>query len=225
MPRTSTKKDSTTSKKTTEAKATVDKEKEILKTQNEQLTNMLKEMQEQLEALKKQAQTPTIVQTVGSSGKKVKVVSLTSCVISVSTEENGEGKAITFNKYGDIRTVKFDDLADMVASYPNAFEKGYIYINDPAVVAELGLDDVYQDIHTKKDMDKILKLDSDESVEGFKNLDTLFQKIIARDLATRLMNGEKLDRNRIQKIKDDTNIDIEAMAEDIKESYSKPEDK
>jgi hypothetical protein len=39
------------------------------------------------------------------------------------------------------------------------------------------------------------------------------------------MNGEKLDRNRIQKIKDDTNINIEAMAEDIKESYSKPEDK
>jgi uncharacterized FlaG/YvyC family protein len=90
MPRTSTKKDSTTSKKTTEAKTTVDKEKETLKTQNEQLTNMLKEMQEQLETLRKQAHTPTIVQTVGSSGKKVKVVSLTSCVISVSTEENGE---------------------------------------------------------------------------------------------------------------------------------------
>ena len=143
-------------------------ETKALEEKNSQLEKTLALLQAQIanmQAQMSQAQPKVqVVQSVGSSGKKVKVVSLMHNPISVSTEPDGHGKSIRFADYGEVRTVKFDDLSDMTASYPNTFGKGLLYIADRDVVNELGLDDVYVNIFDKNTMDEIKTLLGEEDV-------------------------------------------------------------
>ena len=132
---------------------TVDAEKEDLKEQNKQMAEMLKQMQAQIEQLKAESNKVQVIQTVGSSGKKVKVINLTHCPVSVSTEGDGQGIVKTFNKYGDVLTIKFDVLSDMVANYQNTFSRGYLRILDKDVVDELSLTDEYEELYTKEMID------------------------------------------------------------------------
>lgn len=135
-----------TTSKVTNQNEDEDEETKRLKEENESLQKMLVSMQEQITALMKQgtsAPQVQVIKDVGSSGKKVKVMSLIHNPINVSTDVNGGGRVKSFDKYGDVRTIKFDDLSDMVSAYPNTFNKGYLYIMDNDVINELGLTDEY----------------------------------------------------------------------------------
>ena len=91
------------------------------------------EMQKQIEENNK-PQTVVVNNDNNSiRGKKVKVVNLMQNPLNLSTEPNGMGRIFTFNKYGDSKLIKFDDLADIVASYPYTMEHGLAYICDKEV--------------------------------------------------------------------------------------------
>ena len=72
------------------------------------------EMQKQIESKSQ----PVVVSNNNESirGKKVKVVNLMQNPLNISTEPNGGGRTYSFKNYGDSRLIKFDDLADIVAS-------------------------------------------------------------------------------------------------------------
>lgn len=201
----------TTTKAKAETKVEVDTEKEELKKQNEQMAEMLKQMQAQLEEMKN-SQKVQVVQTVGSSGKKVKVMNLAQCPVNVSTEGDGQGIVKTFKKYGDVLTIKFDVLSDMVANYPNTFTKGYLRILDNDVVDELGLTDDYADFYTKEILDEVISLQTDGAVELFINMDETMRETTAREMAINLKNGQIYDYNKLHRIEEETGIDIEKLS-------------
>lgn len=212
---------STSKKKQTTSKATKkdeDDESERLKEENESLHKMLAQMQEQITALMKQeSSTPQVqvIKDVGSSGKKVKVMSLIHNPINVSTDVNGAGRVKSFDKYGDVRTIKFDDLSDMVSSYPNTFNKGYLYIMDNEVVNELGLTDEYSSsVYTKEQVDNIVNLTDETAVNLFVGMDKDLRDSTAKAIAKNLKNGKKYDYNLIHLIKDETGIDIQTIADE-----------
>lgn len=192
---------------------TVDAEKEDLKEQNKQMAEMLKQMQAQIEQLKAESNKVQVIQTVGSSGKKVKVINLTHCPVSVSTEGDGQGIVKTFNKYGDVLTIKFDVLSDMVANYQNTFSRGYLRILDKDVVDELSLTDEYEELYTKEMIDEIINLQTDGAVDLFINMDDTLRETTARTIAMNLKNGQVYDFNRLHRIEKETGINIEQLSE------------
>lgn len=212
-----TKKEKATTKTEKTEKAsepkTVDTEKEDLKEQNKQMAEMLKQMQAQIEQLKAESNKVQVIQTVGSSGKKVKVINLTHCPVSVSTEGDGQGIVKTFNKYGDVLTIKFDVLSDMVANYQNTFSRGYLRILDKDVVDELSLTDEYEELYTKEMIDEIINLQTDGAVDLFVNMDDTLRETTARTIAMNLKNGQVYDFNRLHRIQKETGIDIEKLSE------------
>lgn len=192
---------------------TVDTEKEDLKEQNKQMAEMLKQMQAQIEQLKAESNKVQVIQTVGSSGKKVKVINLAHCPVSVSTEGDGQGIVKTFNKYGDVLTIKFDVLSDMVANYQNTFSRGYLRILDKDVVDELSLTDEYEELYTKEMIDEIINLQTDGAVDLFINMDDTLRETTARTIAMNLKNGQVYDFNRLHRIEKETGINIEKLSE------------
>lgn len=218
----------TTAKKTTKADV-VDEimtenveqkndETEALKEQNAQLLEMITQLQTQMMALQNNT-TPNVqyVEKVSSSGKNIKLISLMNIPINVSTESDGSGITKTFDRYGDSRTVKFDVLSDMVASYPNTFQRGLIYIADEEAVDELGLTDEYKKICSKEILDRISNLVDDDAVDLFCEIDDILKDSIATDIARKIVEGKKYDLNKIRDIKDRTGFDIESIADTIEE--------
>ena len=123
-----------------EEKNTVNSQDEIIKqlmAQIEEQNARMAEMQKQIEN-NNQPQT-VVVNNENNSirGKKVKVVNLMQNPLNISTEQDGNGRVYSFKNYGDSRLIKFDDLADIVASYPYTMEHGLAYICDKEVVEEL----------------------------------------------------------------------------------------
>lgn len=212
----------TTQKKITTSKVTnqnedEDEEAKRLKEENESLQKMLASMQEQITALMKQgtsAPQVQVIKDVGSSGKKVKVMSLIHNPINVSTDVNGGGRVKSFDKYGDVRTIKFDDLSDMVSAYPNTFNKGYLYIMDNDVINELGLTDEYAStVYSKEQVDNIVNLTDETAVNLFMGMDKDLRDSTAKAIARNLKNGKKYDYNLIHMIETETGIDIQSIAD------------
>jgi len=188
--------------------------------QNEKMA----EMQEQIANANK-TQAPTIIQqTNGFNSKKVKVVNLMHNTLNISTEPKGMGRVYTFKEYGDVRFIKYDDLVDIISSYPKTMEGGLAYICDKEVVENLGLADDYKKLFDKETMDKVIRLNDESDLELFLGMDNNLQISTARKIAERINANEKVDYNYIRIIKERTEIDIEAIAKDLKDFAKTPDD-
>lgn len=189
--------------------------------QIEQQNAKMAELQSQIENNKVQS---VLVQQDNKSfnSKKVKVINLMHNALNISTEPNGMGRVYTFEKYGDSRLIKFDDLTDIVASYPNTMENGLAYICDTEVAKELGLEEEYKKLFDKETMDRIIWLREESDLELFLGMDKNLQESTAQKIAELIVANEAMDYNYLKRIKKDTGIDIEEIANGLKEMQRKP---
>lgn len=190
-----------------------DKEKQELKKRNDELSDMILKMQAQITALA----TSGISQQKESSlvGKKIKCINLMRNPLNVSTEPLGRGKVFEFQKYGDTKLIKFDELSDIVSSYPNTMEQGFLYITNPDAVAELGLSDEYVNVVPKDLLDTLLYLRRDMDVDVFVSLPKPMQESMAIEIARLINANETIDWNRLKNIKDLTGIDIDSISKTL----------
>jgi hypothetical protein len=194
-----------------------------LMAQLEEQNAKMAEMQKQIENNKSQT---VVVNNDNNSirGKKVKVVNLMQNTLNLSTEPNGGGRIFTFNKYGDSKLIKFDDLADIVSSYPYTMENGLAYICDKEVVEELGLTDEYTKLFDKERMDKVVWLREESDLDLFLGMDKNLQESAAKRIAELINANERMDYNYLRTIKEKTGIDIEEIAKELKDLQRKPND-
>lgn len=188
-----------------------------LEAQNEKMA----EMQKQIENNNK---PQTVISNDSIRGKKVKVINLMQNPLNIATQPNGKGRLYSFKKYGDSRLIKFDDLADIVASYPYTMEHGLAYICDKEVVEELGLSDEYSKLFDKETMDRVIWLREESDLELFLGMDINLQESAAQRIAELINSNEKMDYNYLRTIKEKTGIDIEEIAKELKELQRKPDD-
>lgn len=209
-----------------EEKKTENSQDEVIAKLMAQIEEQNKKMAELQSQINNQPQSTTIIQQTnnGLSGKKIKVVNLMHNPLNLSTEPNGMGRVFTFREYGDSRLIKYDDLADIVAAYPNTMEGGLAYICDKEVVESLGLAEEYEKLFDKATMDKVVKLREESDLELFLGMNKDLQESTARKVAERLNANERVDYNYINIIKEKTGIDIEAIAESLKDFNKKPDD-
>lgn len=216
---------SETTPKKVEEKKTDDSQEELIKKLMAQLEEQNTKMAEMQKQIDNKSQTVVVnADNNAIRGKKVKVVNLMQNPLNLSTEPNGMGRIFTFNKYGDSKLIKFDDLADIVASYPYTMEHGLAYICDKEVVEELGLADDYAKLFDKERMDKVVKLREESDLDLFLGMDINLQESAARRIAELINANERMDYNYLRTIKEKTGIDIEVIAKELKELQRKPDD-
>ena len=216
---------SETTPKKVEEKKTDDSQEELIKKLMAQLEEQNAKMAEMQKQIDNKSQTVVVnADNNAIRGKKVKVVNLMQNPLNLSTEPNGMGRIFTFNKYGDSKLIKFDDLADIVASYPYTMEHGLAYICDKEVVEELGLADDYAKLFDKERMDKVVKLREESDLDLFLGMDINLQESAAKRIAELINANERMDYNYLRTIKEKTGIDIEEIAKELRELQRKPDD-
>ena len=211
----------------TKVETKVENQDDIIKKLMEQIAEQnakMAEMQKQIE----NNNTPTVVVSNDNSsvirGKKIKVINLMQNPLNIATQPNGRGRVYSFRNYGDSRLIKFDDLADIVAAYPYTMEHGLAYICDKEAVEELGLAEEYSKLFDKERMDKVVWLREESDLDLFLGMDVNLQESAAIRIAELLNANEKMDYNYLRTIKEQTGIDIEAIAKELKDLQRKPED-
>ena len=208
------------------------------------MTQMMAKMQEQILALQKQLAESTekvektdkeksnlqqLVEALKSNEntetknlpKKVKVISLVPNIYNLTTQENGKGKAFTFKEFGQMITMKTSELEEILSiqAYRNQAEQGYFYILDKDIVEDQDLTEAYEHISNKEAIEHVMNLDSDECVDIFCGLNKDMQESLAAKIAENMAKGARLDRNRIADISMRTDIDIEKIAEQFSNIY------
>lgn len=180
-----------------------------------QLQEKLKEMEKKLEA---QPIVPQVViqQDKGLSAKKVKLINLMNNELNISTDPDGRGRVFSFLKYGDSKTIGYDHLVNCFASYPYTFEHGLVYIADKEIVEDFGLTDEYEKIYTKDMIDRIMYLRDTSDVDLFLGMEENLQKSVSIKIAELINYNEKIDYNYIRRIKEESDIDLEEIANRLK---------
>ena len=204
-----------------EKTTTTNPQDEIIKqlmAQIEEQNKMMAELQKKVDS-----QPTYVMQKESKLGtEKIKVVNLMHNELNLSTEPNGQGRVFNFEKYGDSRLIRFDELSDIVATYPNTMESGFAYICNQDAVEALGLTEEYEKIYTKEMMDRIPYLREETDVELFIGMNKTLQESTANEIARLINENERMDYNYLRRIKEECGIDIEELAKEFKEIFSRP---
>lgn len=146
--------------------------------------------------------------------KSIKVMSLTSNQLNLSTMGGGKGKPFVYKQYGDVKNIIYSDLAEILHHYQKFAEQGAFYIFDVEVIKRHGLEDVYNTILDKKAIDSFLEKDADEIKAIYKELPQIQQETIAQIVIKKIVNGEDISTNKVNAIKEIYGQDIFAMADE-----------
>lgn len=200
-------------------------EKEEVKTEEknatEDLIALISKLQTEITELKasqinNSTQQIIIQKETTMNGKKVKCINITNNEINVSTDRDGAGKTFTFKQFGDYKMIKFDDLSDIVSSYPYTMGHGLVYISDKEVVEELGLSDEYLTIYTPEMIGELVYLRRNGDVDLLLGMEENLLKSTVKTIANLFNANERFDYNDLKKIKDKSGYDIEELAKELK---------
>lgn len=203
------KKTTTTKRKTTTTKKTDDKISALEK-QNQELQEQLKVL---MEAMKNQQVTNTKGGDVDLN-KKYKCYNLTHSILTVSSGRVGNivQKEKVFNKYGDYKMLKLAEIEDIYNATPRVIDGGWLYIDNAEVYEYLGVN--MSSIYSKKQMDTIVELKTDEDVEIIASLDDELRRQTVNLIADRMVNKESYDYNKLMLLNQKLGIDILKIKED-----------
>lgn len=173
--------------------------------------DLIKELKNQLSQ-----QPQVIVQNDKRVNAKIKCINLAHNPVNVSTMPNGQGRVYTFNEYGQVHYIRYDDLLDIISSYPNTMGSGLIYVADKDFCEEQGLYDNEEVVYTKELIDKIVYLRDDVDVDVLCGMSVPLLETTIREIAKLYNNNEAMEANKLELIKRNTGYDIAKIAEDIK---------
>lgn len=151
-----------------------------------------------------------------SPNKMVRVLSLCRGSLNLSEDEAGNGK-VKFSKYGEIKTVLYSSLINIV-NYNRSFaEKGIFYILDKAAIYYLGLKDSYSRLITNEVIDNICNYEDVDIEKVIDNTEKTQIETMVKNLTDRLYAGENLDLNKIQVISRKVGVDIMAKVNEMRQ--------
>lgn len=212
----------------TKTKAETKPKTEVMENDNESETARLekmlaeanKAMQEmQAKMLEMQRQmngsTPNVVvQSDSNLTRTVKVISMlaSTYVLRTNADPRERGRSYVFEKFGDVQNIRFTDMVDIVNNYTSQFEKGWAILTSKKDYDDLGIGDFYNNILTKEQIENLICLSNDESVDIILDMDKETQEKIAELIAEKMNSGYAYDLNRIRELRDE-GLEIEEIAE------------
>lgn len=212
----------------TKTKAETKPKTEVMENDNESETARLekmlaeanKAMQEmQAKMLEMQSQmnssTPNVVvQSDSNLTRTVKVISMlaSTYVLRTNADPRERGRSYVFEKFGDVQNIRFTDMVDIVNTYTSQFERGWAILTSKKDYEDLGIGDFYNNILTKEQIENLICLSNDESVDIILDMDKETQEKIAELIAEKMNSGYAYDLNRIRELRDE-GLEIEEIAE------------
>ena len=184
---TTTKKTTTTvGKEAKKDKPVVDKEKEELE---KKLADLEKKFQELLASQGNQTAQPT---QQPKTKKNIKMISLTRGALYL------RGSRIhKFEKQFDSRVFTENEVRLIYSNMPATLTEGYVYIADADMVEELELTDAYSSLLDANTLKNLLKKNSEDVVEIYKNANKVQKDIIIGMIEDQKLLGNNLDANII----------------------------
>lgn len=155
--------------------------------------------------------------TEPNPNKQIRIVSMCYGTLNLSTEPFGRGKLVTFNKYGESKTVLYPTLIDIVNNNRSFAEEGKFYILDKDAVYYLGLSDYYNNIFNKDIIDNILNYSPSEITDFLNNMVESQKEVLVRNIVDKIYNNKSVDLNKCDLISKLCNIDILSKVSEMRE--------
>jgi len=149
----------------------------------------------------------------------IPVMSLIPFRLNLSTKEMGQGDIKKFTKFGEVKSILYKDLVDIIEVHSNFMEAGYFYILDPRVIRQHGLDETYSKILTKEKIEEILfnNTNTEHCVDLYNSANPEQQRIIVTLLGSQLKeNPSSVNLYTVDRISRLSNVDITKKAEEEK---------
>lgn len=177
----------------------------------------MQEMQEKMLEMQSQMNSSTpnvVVQSDSNLTRTVKVISMlaSTYVLRTNADPRERGRSYVFEKFGDVQNIRFTDMVDIVNNYTSQFEKGWAILTSKKDYEDLGIGDFYNNILTKEQVENLICLSNDESVDIILDMDKETQEKIAELIAEKMNSGYAYDLNRIRELRDE-GLEIEEIAE------------
>ena len=177
----------------------------------------MQEMQKKMLEMQSQMNSSTpnvVVQSDSNLTRTVKVISMlaSTYVLRTNADPRERGRSYVFEKFGDVQNIRFTDMVDIVNNYTSQFEKGWAILTSKKDYDDLGIGDFYNNILTKEQVENLICLSNDESVDIILDMDKETQEKIAELIAEKMNNSYAYDLNRIRELRDE-GLEIEEIAE------------
>lgn len=153
-----------------------------------------------------------------NANAQIKVMSTCYGSLNLCNNSNRSvGKLLSFNKFGQIKSVLYHDLVDYVNNERKFAEQGYFYILDKNAVYSLGLSEDYEKLVDGNIMKNIMTYNISDIEAIVSSMTHGQRETLVNLLADRLYNGENLDRNKLEVINKASGVDVVAKANQKKE--------
>ena len=147
----------------------------------------------------------------------IKVMSLCPYVLNLTTELKGKGKIFTFQKFGEVKRILYNDLVKILEVHPRFANEGLFIIMNSKVVRRHGLDESYDNILTKENIEKILSGNQSDAVNLFKIANPKQKEMIATIIIDRMVAGAEMDLNLVDRLSREMDYRITDRVNEIKE--------
>ena len=225
----------TTTKKTNTKSTVVEETKEV-NTEQTDLTQRIKELEAQIQSLlnmqKASIETPKSISIDNkentdeqleepNANKQIKVISMFFGSLNLCNNKNrSAGKVITFDRFGQVKSILYHDLVDFVNNERKFAEEGYFYILDKNAVYHLGLSENYTKLIDSNIMKNILSYGISDIEAIVANMTPVQQNTLVQYLASKIYNDESVDMNKIELINKITGQNINNIVQEQKEMAS-----
>ncbi len=218
------KKDNVKTKKEQDITKEVEKVNKELEAKNKELEKKMNELSTMVEDLLKQQKAKEQKEeekkvTFEDKYKEIdptKRVLLMNMVNAGATYKTHSGKAIRFDKFGQIQPARFEDVESFVFKYRSYFENIEVRILDNDAVDALYLRDAYNkyDI-SKEEMEGIIKLAPQEMIKKVKKLSKPLQESFVSLVVEGIAKNDKnyMDKNKWDVIDSTYNISIKKLVD------------
>jgi hypothetical protein len=158
------------------------------------------------------------IEFVEINGKEyIGVMSINPVPLILSTQPRGGGKVFNFSKFGEVKRIMYDDVVAVIENHPTFAEQGRFYILDNRVIRYHGLDEAYNKILTKEQIEKILN-NNGNALDLYNAANDAQKKIIVEFLVKTLRdNPDSVDLNLVDKISRISGVKIQERAEESRQ--------
>jgi hypothetical protein len=152
-----------------------------------------------------------------NSDDYIKVMSIYPYTLNLTTLSKGKGKIFTFSKAYEVKRILYSDLNAIMENHRNFLEQGYFVILNRDVVRRHGLDDAYGKILTKENIESIASGNQTDAINLFKNANASQQQFVVDSIINRMVAGEVMDLNLLDRLSRIIGYNIQERAEETKQ--------
>lgn len=170
-----------------------------------QMMEQMKQMQEQINILKKEkTSAEELVKALKESNKEEDsdelkseddITVISQCVggLTLSTDGKGEGMVYRFSHFGEIQDIPWGDLKEICRNMKSLAQKGAFYIANEKAVEKAKLKTYYNRMLKNEDVLHLFEKDANTIIELYKLANDFQKETIIDLISNKRLRGEHVD--------------------------------